>query len=342
MTIHKPVKATIMQDIAREANLTKSSVSMILSGKGKFREQTVRRVQRIAKQLRYVPHAGARSLTQGGSNLIGLLVPNIGEGFTVEIMRGIEERLTDLGYDLVLYNTIGKEDRQEELYHRIASGRKVDGIVVQMFNTSEKQIEEYATHYLPCVVLETETKKLDSVFIDNYDGAFRATKYLIKQGRTRILFVYGSLPSSVMLERLRGHIDALKAARIKPLPELQLAMHYGTKEIRLQNIRVMQAYDLTRPLPFDAIFSAAGDEVAVGMLRDLTEHRYRIPQDVAIIGFDDLPIAGLSVPSLTTVRQPIQEMGATAIDFLISRIKTPGRKPRCKKLKTELVLRGSA
>jgi DNA-binding LacI/PurR family transcriptional regulator len=335
------IKAVTMKDIAREAGLTKSAVSMIVNGKGKFNEETVSRVKKIIDRLGYVPHAAASRLARGGTSLIGLLVPNIGENFTVEILRGVEKGLVDSGYDLVLYNTINSENREAELYHRIASSRQVDGIIIQMFNRSAEHIRQYCRYPLPSVLLETNTDKLNCVYLDNFEGAFKATEHLIKKNRRQILLVYGTLPSTVMDERRAGYLAALKKHRIKPNARLQLTIEFSTREMREKEIRPLAPFDNMKPLPFDAVFCAAGDEVASVIAADVLRQRYRIPQDVALVGYDDQPIAQTIFPMLTTVRQPIQKMAAAAVETLLAHIKKPASPLKQRAFETELILRDS-
>ncbi|MBC8044177.1 MAG: LacI family DNA-binding transcriptional regulator [Rhizobacter sp.] len=332
--------ATI-KDIARSASLTPAAVSMILNGKGKFKESTVKTVQRIARDLRYVANASASGLVKRQTRLIGFLVPSMAEPFTVEILRGLEERLHHFGYDLVLYNTIGNEDHLETLYQRIAGARRVDGIVVQMFSHTERQMKAYMSHLLPCVLIEGEAASIDSITVDNYAGAFAATEYLIRKNRKRILFICGELLTNVMIDRKRGFLDAMKKHAIRTPKSLMFEINYENSRMRQKGMEIIEHFDLTKPLPFDAAFCAAGDEVAAGMIRDLLDHRYRVPQDVAVVGFDDQPIAQIVSPSLTTVRQPIREMGATAINFIINRLQSAAIKPQHKVFKAELIIRDS-
>lgn len=382
--------APTIKDLAKAAGLTPAAVSMILNGRGKFKRETVERVRRLARELNYVPNANAYRLVKKETKLIGLLVPSLAEPMTVEILRGVEERTSGTDYGIVLFNTINSESREEEIYQRIARSRQVDGIVVHLFDHTERRTKQYTSHQCPCVVIEAELKELDSVSVGNYHGSVAAVEFLLKKNRTRILLVYGPIPSNIMTERKRGYEAALRKHGLRPSKSLELEVPYLTGRMYRQGVEladtlimladkrsaaatteIVATMDVVAtaksvvkksgvkpdansshtslallpplpPLPFDAIYCAAGDEVAAGLITGLTKQGYRVPDDVSIIGFDDQPVAERVSPSLTTVRQPIREMGATAIDFLLRRIQTPDAPFSHKKFEAHLVVRESA
>ncbi|MDX2128156.1 MAG: LacI family DNA-binding transcriptional regulator [Chloroherpetonaceae bacterium] len=340
-------RAVTLKDLAEQSGLTTAAVSMILNGRGKFKVETVAKVREIAEKLNYVPNVNAYRLVKQQTNLIGLLVPNINAPFTIEVLCGVEAALKGSGYNLVIYSTTGKAEEEEKIYREIARGKQVDGIVVQLFDHSERRTKLFSSFQLPCVVIEADLKSLDSISVDNVLGAFEATEYLIKMGRKKIIFVYAS-QSTVMKERLEGYLSALKKHRIPPLKEHILEIessevekfHFdeGVKIVRL----VQEKIDKKEMPKFDAVFCANGDEVAAGVIRGLGTLNLRVPQDVAVIGYDDQPIARTAIPALTTVRQPIQEMGSKAVKFLLNRLENPKHKPQVLRINPELILRETA
>jgi DNA-binding LacI/PurR family transcriptional regulator len=267
------------------------------------------------------------------------------EPFTVEVLRGIESHIRNSGYNLLIHSTAGRPKSEEDIYHEIARSRQVDGMVVQLFDHSEKRTNEFLRNDMPCVVIEADLKELDSISVNNFEGGFQATNYLLKTKRKKILLVYGPMPSSVMQERQRGYQEALRRLKINPSLRLMLEVDYKISEMRQQGVEVIENFlkrKKSKSLPFDAVFCAAGDEMAIGIVTSLIENGYRVPEEVAVIGFDDQPIAQLVRPYLSTVRQPIREMGATAVEFLIYRIKNPDSPHQHKYLEPQLVLRETA
>ena len=335
--------AVTIKDVAKMAGLTPAAVSMILNGKGTFKEETIKKVKKIVRDLNYVPNINATRLVKQETKLIGLLVPSMAEPFTVEVLRGIESQIRNSGYNLVIHSTTGRPKSEEEIYSDIARSRQVDGIVVQLFDHNQNRTQEFIQHNLPCVVIEADLKELDSISVNNYEGGFRATDYLVRKGKKKILLVYGPMPSSVMSERRRGYEAALKKNKIRLSQKLLLEVPYKISEMRQQGSEVIENFiRKSKELPFDAVFCAAGDEMAIGIVTALLEHGYQIPKQIAVIGFDDQPIAQLISPHLTTVRQPIQKMGATAFDFLLQRIKSPDAPKQSRRLEPELIVRETA
>ncbi|MDW8436933.1 MAG: LacI family DNA-binding transcriptional regulator [Chloroherpetonaceae bacterium] len=338
-----PNGAVTIKDVAARAGLTPAAVSMILNGKGTFKEETIMKVKRIVRELNYVPNVNATRLVKRETKLIGLLVPSMAEPFTIEVLRGIESQIRNSGYNLVIHSTVGRPKSEEEIYRDIARSRQVDGIVVQLFDHNQNRTQEFIQHKLPCVVIEADLKELDSISVNNYAGGFRATDYLARKGKKKILLVYGPLPSTVMSERRRGYEAALKKHNIRLSQKLLFEAPYKISEMRQQGSEVIESFARkSKELPFDAVFCAAGDEMAIGIVTALLELGYRIPKDVAVVGFDDQPIAQLISPHLTTIRQPIQKMGATAIDFLLHRIKHPDAPIQSRRLEPELIIRETA
>lgn len=335
--------ATTIKDVAALAGITPAAVSMILNGKGTFREETIKKVKKIARELNYVPNVNATRLVKRETKLIGLLVPSMAEPFTVEVLRGIESQMRNSSYNLVIHSTVGRPKSEEEIYRDIARSRQVDGIVVQLFDHNHNRTQEFIQHDVPCVVIEADLKELDSIAVDNFEGGFRATDYLARKGKTKILLVYGPMPSTVMSERRRGYEAALKKNKLRMSQRLLFEAPYKISEMRQQGREAIEQFaQKNKRLPFDAVFCAAGDEMAIGIVTALLERGYRIPKDVAVIGFDDQPIAQLVSPHLTTVRQPIQKMGATAIEFLLNRIKNPSAPIQRRLLVPELIIRETA
>jgi DNA-binding LacI/PurR family transcriptional regulator len=333
-----------IKDVAKAAGLTPAAISMILNDKGSFKEATVKKVKRIVEQLNYVPNINATRLVKQETKLLGLLVPSMAEPFTVEVLRGIESHIRNSGYNLVIHSTSGRPKSEEDIFRDIARSRQVDGMVIQLFDHNPKRTQEFLSHQLPCVVIEADTKELDSISVNNYEGGYQAAQYLLKHGRKNILIVYGPLPSDVMTERCRGYEAALLRQKIKPPQRLKLEVDYKISEMRQQGVEVVEKFlkKNSKQLPFDAVFCAAGDEMAIGVVTALQEHGVRVPEDVAVIGYDDQPIAQLIRPTLTTIRQPIREMGATAVEFLIHRIKNPDSPHQHKHLEPQLIVRETA
>jgi LacI family transcriptional regulator len=331
----KSVSPTIV-DVARESGVSYSTVSRVLNGYEFVRPDTREKVLRVANQLGYVPNQQARSLAGGRSNLIGALVPNLTNGYISEIIHGIDDELAKSGYNLILYTTHRHEGRERTYVATIANGA-ADGLVLVVPLLSTTYLDALRQQDFPYVLIDQFDTSEQSNMINgtNRQGAYEATDYLIQLGHRRIAFITGQPGLNSSAERFEGYQQALANHGLALADELIVQGDFwetggynaGRELLALPN----------RPT---AIF-AANDLSALGAIEAIREAGLRIPQDISIVGFDDISQASLISPKLTTVRQPLVQMGRMAVAMLLETIAQPDAPLRQEIVPTELIIRDS-
>lgn len=332
---------TTIIDVAKKAGVSKTSVSRYLNGKnaGHMSEKTKERIIQAIKELDYQPNSIARSLKQKSTNVIGLVVNDMSNLFFLEIIRGIETELKNSGYNLLVCNSDTNIDMELECL-KMLEKRQIDGVILIGMNMPVSHIEKIHTEF-PIVLMEREPGKtnLDSVRIDNKVGAYAAVSHLIERGHTRIAHIAGPNIATMAVERKDTYIQCMKDHGLKVLPQYVVAGNYKLES----GYAGMQALMALEEKP-TAVF-CANDYMAMGALRFLMEHGYRVPQDVALVGYDDIMVSKMVTPPLTTVRQPVWELAGMAARLLIERIEN--KESRDKKgqtviMQSELVVRSSS
>jgi LacI family transcriptional regulator len=329
-----------MSDVARQAGVSLMTVSRVINNKGDVSSETRQRVLEIISNLGYRPSAIARSLATKETSTIGLVVPDVSNAFFAEITQGVERLAYSKGYHVFLCNT--EEDPQRELaVIQSLEEKRVDGLIVCSSRLEEEKLIEILAN-LPAVVLinrrlsQTVEDTFDSVTLDDERGGWLATHHLIQRGHRQIGFLAGPPTSYSGAGRRKGFLSALQDANI--------SLEDGW--IKHCQPSVEGGYEATRYLletypQLTALF-CFNDLVAVGALQACDELKLRVPQDLAIVGHDDIPVAALVSPTLTTCRVPRYELGARAVNALLERLRDcPGE---CSQivLQPELVIRESA
>lgn len=324
-----------IKDVAREARVSVASVSRALNGSASVTEITRRRILGVAARLRYVPHSAARSLITRRTHTVGALLPDLYGEFFSELIRGIDLAARARGLHLLVSSSHGNPAEAAAAL-RAMQGR-VDGLLIMSPHVDEKFLGEHLPDGLPAVLMNSaiETGRYSTLNIDNYGGAFAMTRHLIACGVRDIAFITGPEGNFDASERLRGFRDALAASKRKVQSQIiegdfseESGYRAGRNLARAEN----------RPA---AVF-AANDMMAIGCQLALTENDVCVPTDVALVGFDDIPIARFVNPPLTTVRVRIVELGRNALEKLAARLESPegsihaGPQPSC-----EIVVRGS-
>lgn len=330
--------ATI-KDVARRARVSIATVSRALNGTGTVTDGIRERVQRAAKALRYTPHSGARSLITRRTHSIGVLLPDIYGEYFSELIRGIDRIARQHHLHLLVSSTHGDAEEAAKLL-RSMSGR-VDGLLLMSPYVTSQFLAESIPNALPVALISTpgELKQFPTLAIDNYGGARSVVAHLRRLGRRRIAHISGPANNFESGERLRGYREALRGMPKPPdgeSAELIIAGDF-TEESGYLAGRYIAAL-ARRP---DAVF-AANDMMAIGCLYALIEAGIAVPRDVALAGFDDIPIARYVNPPLTTVRIQIAELGMRALEALLARISNPAAAdPVHQVLETELIVRAS-
>jgi LacI family transcriptional regulator len=327
----RAAEATI-KDVAREAGVSVASVSRALNDKGPVREETRRRIRRVVEKLRYVPHGVARSLITRKTQTLGVLLPDLFGEFFSELIRGIDLAARQRGYHLIVSGSHG--DRAEtEAVLRAMRGR-VDGVIVLSPDLDVETLETNLPSGFAAVLLNADGRgAFDSIRIDNFGGALAMVRHLIELGHHRLVFVTGPSRNHDAQERLRGYRRGM--ARVSGARPVTVVGDFREEAGYRAAERILRL----RPLP-SAVF-AANDAMAIGLLCAFRERQIRVPEEIALAGFDDIPIARFITPPLTTVRVPIADLGARATARLLHTLETGESERRSETVPTTLIARSS-
>ena len=323
-------------DVAAEAGVSYATVSRVINNDVHVKEETRRRVLACMERLNYVVNRQARALAGGRTRLIGLLISEIGVEYAARLARGIEAELNSAGYEVVVYTT-HRDPGKELAFIDIFTQGAVDGIVVNLPREPDRVLATLRQRSFPFVFLDYNGHGEDfpSVTVTNWQGGYGAAQYLIRLGHRRIGFITGTMDIHASIDRLAGFKAALKAEHV---PEEDALFYQGSF---LQESGYKGAmYLLKLPEAPSAIF-ASNDVMALGVIEATRELGLNIPDDVSIIGFDDISMSALVHPSLTTVMQPLEHMGKVAAQMLLDIIANPNKSVRRIVLPTELVIRES-
>lgn len=323
-------------DVAREAGVSYATVSRVINNKDHVKADKRERVLRAMTRLGYVVNQQARSLAGGKSQVVGLLVPGLDTSYIGEIIRGIDAELVSASYDLMLYTTHHRKTRESTYVATLTQGL-ADGLLLVLPRNPGAYIETLRRREFPYVLIDHQgiDESGPAVGATNRAGGYAATRYLIELGHRRIGFITGTVDLGCSIDRLAGYRDALLEYGITFDPALvregdfvQLDGYRGAHEL------------LELPERPTAIF-ASNDVMAFGVMDAVREAGLRIPSDVSIIGFDDIPQASHVRPNLTTIRQPLEQMGRTATQMLLQQIANRAAEPVRIELNTELIVRDS-
>jgi DNA-binding LacI/PurR family transcriptional regulator len=328
-----------LQEVAHRARVSIATVSRVLNKSDKVVPETRATVEKALRDLGYRPSRVARRLRMkdGRAHLVGLIIPDIQNPFYAEIARGVEDAAYAAEYALLLCNSDENPDK-EQFYLDVMRSESVDGIVLPPFEETDTAVADIIKTGMPVVCVDRSLSKVktDLVEVDNYRGAFEAVSHLIEKGHRSIGLIEGRTQVSTSRERRRGYLDALNEAGITPRKDL---MREG--DFRQESGRVLATELLSLKKPPTALF-AVNNLMTVGALNAVHERNLRVPQDVAIVGFDDLPWAEALDPPLTVVRQPAYEVGKQAMELLLKRIMEPTRPTVTMRLLPQLIIRRSS
>lgn len=303
-----------IKDVARQANVSVATVSRALNGHENVAEAVRKRVIQVASQLRYSPHHAARSLSSRRTHTIGVVLPDLYGEFFSELMRGIDQVARERGLHLLVSSYHGNPEEQGQAL-RTMRGR-VDGLLLMSpFIADTEALSENLSPALPAVLMNSGLVEAGhgTVNVDNYGGARAMVRHLVEAGHRRIAFIAGPANNFDASERLRGYGDELAAS----LPDAQPWILRGDfDEASGHHAGIELLTSSERP---DAVF-AANDMMALGCLFALNQAGLQAPRDIAIAGFDDIPLARYVHPSLTTMRVDIADLGGRALHVLLNSI----------------------
>lgn len=327
-----------LKELAARAGVHPSTVSRIANNDPALRvsADTRARVEALLRETEYRPDAVARSLRLRQTFVLAMIIPDITNPLFANIFRGIEDVADERGYGVILGNTAGSRDR--ELSHlRGLQARRVDGVVLASVYLHDPSVRWLRKHHVRHVLVNRYSDRQDPfVGADDVAGALTGTRHLIELGHRRIAHLAGTPDVSTAVLRREGYLAALREAGIEPDPELIAESGYLEDTGRVAMERLLS---LRRPP--SAVF-AVNDMAAIGAHAVAKEHGLRIPEDLAIVGYNDVPLASRLSPPLTTLRVPVRELGRISTSILIEEIESGRDLRRRVVLEPELVVRGSS
>jgi LacI family transcriptional regulator len=329
-------KVTI-QDVARAAGTSVSTVSRVLTGSAPVSEEKRRAIEEAIERLGYRPNSIARSLKTKTTYSIGLLINDISNPFYSSVAKGVEEEANRHGYSLILCN-VSEDARRELQYLQVLVDKQVDGIIFGPTGQNTAYIRDLANR-TPLVQVDRRLEDVDAtaVLVDNEGGAYRAVRLLIEKGHERIGLLAWGTSITTSFQRIAGYERAIQEANLPLDPSIM---------IKAPHIVLDQTYDLARQLlaqtPRPTAVFALNNQLGLAALRVIREAGLRVPEDVALIVFDDLEIFALMSPSIAAVDQPAFLIGQRAMQFLMEHIENPkGKLPETIILPTRLIVRES-
>lgn len=330
------MKKATLADIAQKANVSKATVSMVLNNKEiNVSEATRQKIYDAVKELKYIPNTVARSLSTRKTETIGIVLPDIENPFFSEMARAIEDTAGKLNYNVIFCNSDNNQEKEEK-YVKLLISKLVDGVIFVSGGKSVENLHMLENNNVPLVIVDRyieSSKEYNGVFCANEEGIRLGVEYLYKSGKKNIAFVTGSQKLKVAKLRLKAYEEVTKELNI-----------YNEELIFTGDFTIDGGIRATEEIVnssknIDAIFYSS-DVMALGGVKLLTRKGYKIPEDIAIMGYDNISISKLIEPELTTVAQPIYDMGKEACKLLVGIINGE-RNNELIILKPELIVRGT-
>jgi len=320
--------------VAEKAEVSVNTASRAINNKPDINLETKKRVLQIAKELGYIRNAAAVALRTKKTGTIGVVIADNRNPFYAEVLNGMEEAAREKNYHIILANTQRDYKKEEEAINLLLA-KRVDGLLITPVQDRDDDIKKLIEANIPFVIVgrDFENIEVEAVYNDEVKGGFLATEYLIKKGHKRIALVDGFLYKSPARGRLEGYKKALKKYGI-PLDDDLLSV--GDIDVKDGYERTKQL--LEKGLNFAAIF-AYNDMMAFGVMQAIKEKGLRIPEDIGLVGYDDIPFSSLISPSLTTIKLKKQELGIESVKLLLSRINRVHKKTKKIMLEVELKIR---
>ena len=327
-----------LEEIAKLTGVSRSTVSRVVNEDPNVSVETRTRVMEMVRRMNYQPNAAARSLAAGRTRVLGLVIPErVASLFTDPyfplLIQGISAACNAKDHSIMLW--LAEPEYERRTIHKVVHSNLIDGVVVASALNTDPVVEELASGRLPFLMVGHHPSRanINYVDVDNATSTREAVTHLLRLGRRRVATVTGPQNMIAGVDRKEGYLTALRQRGVMPDPSLIVEGDFTEAGGYVAMQRLL-------PLNPDAVF-AASDITALGVLRALREAGRRVPDDVAVVGFDDMPFAAHTDPPLTTVRQPIYRTGMMAAETLIDVIENPSDQPRRIILPTEMVIRAS-
>ncbi len=328
-----------IDDIARLAGVSKATVSRVLNNKAEgVSTDTRKMIQKLIDDLEYKPNLLARGIVTSKTKTIGLILPDITNPFFPELVKAVEDCASKNGYTVIFGNTDFSLEKEQN-YISTFIAKRVDGVILTSTVDDNSIIHnKFKKYNVPCVLLDRTMKNMDydaGVFFDNQYALYISCEYLIKHGNKKIAFISGPAAVSTSRERIEGYKMALG----------QYGIEFDQRFIKYGNFTLDSGYKAIWDLHNDGIeftgVLASNDIMAIGAMKALKELKYKIPDDIEVIGFDNIEFASMTEPPLTTIQQPTYEMGQKATEFLLMLINGKSPKNKHIRLQPKLVFRST-
>jgi LacI family transcriptional regulator len=337
--------ATI-KDVAKIAGVSYNTVSFVVNGVDKVAPATKERVLKAIEKLNYKPNKTARALVGGKADSIAFISTRFTSVFGMNILREIEDGVHLAGlssnYDLIPFSTRGEAGFKEQIIESIIHNRKADAIIMLGIKPGQENMAKLKKEGIPVVIIDGTLAGAHSVKCDNEKGAYLAAEYLVKAGRKNIAYLgmtktAGETWPSI-IEREQGYKKALAEKGIAVNDRLMATVNNNY----INEGRAIMQTLLKGNKEIDAVFCGAGDNTAIGAINAIKQAGLRVPQDIAVVGYDDIPVASAFTPSLTTVRQPVEKMGNEAFIIALEAMQGRLKNPTNLVFEPELIVRESA
>lgn len=324
------------QDVAKQAGVSVATVSRVLNNSPHVSQRVRHKVLSAVEELNYQPNRTAQRLRAGRSHVIGLIISDIQNPFFTSVVRGIEDVAYQHGYSLVLCNS-DEDPEKEKLYVNVMRSEEVAGVILASASEANPQVDDLLAYNIPVVAIDREIKdrSIDAVLAANIEGARSAVTHLIGLGHRHIGFIGLPLTRTPGKERHAGYLRALREHNLPVTPDF----------IRISDAKQQGGHDSARDLlasqPGITALFVANNLMTLGALDAIRARGLRIPDELSIIGFDDMPWASLLQPPLTAIAQPTYELGQRAAELLLARLNARDKPVTREHLPTTLVVRGS-
>ena len=313
--MNENIKKPTIVDVAKKAGVSFATVSRVINKSGYVSKEKADLINRTIAELNYHQNKLARSLNTKRTNLVALLIGDITNPYYPQLTLGVEETANKFDYRVILCNTNG-DPVKEKRYINDLVGMQIDGLIFAQSRVEKEYYSKLVKLNIPIVILDEQIPipNCDRILFNHRKGALDITEYLIKSGYKRIAHITGPINLLTAQERINGYLDALKSHSIKPIHQL-----IKNSEYTIESGKQAMEMILTLKDPPDAVF-AANDLIAIGAMEAIKSKGLKIPTDIAVAGFDDITFARITEPKLTTVCQPINQMGGLAMRVLIDRL----------------------
>ncbi len=325
-----------MSDVAKLANVSPATVSRVLSNPDLVSKETREKVMEVINKVNYKPHIVARQFRTKETKIILVVVPDITSAFFSRVLRGIEHVAVQNGYQVILGDTENDTEREQE-YINLLLQKQADGMVLLTARQDKTKLEEISEHFPMVLACEyMDGLNVPTVSIDNISSARKATEHLIQQGHTKIAHITGPINVILSRDRLRGFQQAMMSHDLE-IDSAYIQEGDFTFESGYHQMLKLLALET----PPSAVF-AFNDEMAMGAIKAVKDSHMLIPEDVAIVGFDNIKMASVIEPNLTTIDQPKYEIGKKAMELLLNLINGESLQKKKFVMKDELIVRESS